>query len=220
MNSHLNTDWISNMNLGKIRDENILTIVIPTAGRETIWRCLDSLKPKNQGGWGIDIVVVVDTLDISEESMMNIIKAVNDNNVQMETRNADIHDWGYPQMEYIYHHREDNGLYIMNIGDDDVMVNGIIPKMVDILANSPLRPYMFQAELHPSPQRAIPHPITLWNDSCRSIIRSRVTGQNLVVPNIPQFMGHMTDDYEFIRQTAEKWDYNVGWIPLITCKCY
>jgi hypothetical protein len=183
---------------------------------------LDSLKPKNQGSWGIDVVVVIDRHSLKRDFSDFALRCAQEYFISIVTTAGDIgySDWGYPQMEYVYKHRDENGLYIMNIGDDDVMIEGIIPKMVEVLANNPLRPYMFQAELHPSSHRGNTETVTIWNDECRSIVRGNVTGQNLVVPNIPQFMGHMTDDYEFIRQTAEKWDYNVGWIPLVTCKCY
>lgn len=208
------------MQLGNIRDMNILTVVIPTAGRDTLERCLESLQPRNQGGWGIDRLVVIDKN--STKDINNVVKLCNKHYVDWITFEHPYSDWGYPGMEYVYKHRQENGLYIMNIGDDDVFVEDTIPQLVNIFASSGalLQPYMVQAELHPSPHRGNQVPVVLWNDSCRSLERGKVTGQNLIVPNIPHLMGNMADDFEFIRQTIKKWDYNVTWVPKVFTRCY
>lgn len=207
------------MRLDGVRDTNLLTIVIPTAGRVTLKRCLDSITPMNQGGYGIDVVVAVDTH--SGRNLGVVERLCEEYFVDYIEVDRPYSDWGYPQMEYIYKNRDENGLYIMNIGDDDIMVHGIIPKMWEILKDAPLLPHMFQAELFPSPNRGIEEGAfdIIWNDRERTVVRGAVTGQNLVVPNIPHLMGNMIDDFEFIRQTLDKWGHSI-WVPLVTCQCY
>lgn len=203
-----------------------LSIVIPTAGRRTLPRCLESIKTIHQGGYGAHVLVVEDTYN-------NLDHVRNPNNfttaeikdlckefmVDYVAYDAGYHDWGYPQLDYGYRNG-DCSAFIMNIGDDDVMVPDVLPKMVDIIQHNGVQPYMFQSILFPSPHRGNRDPVVLWNDESRDIVRKSVTGQNLVVPNIPHLFGQMTDDFVFIKTTIERWHGLVKWIPLPTCWCY
>lgn len=198
-----------------------IAVVIPTRGRSTLVRCLDSLMAKNQNGYGAETIVVYDTHGTSPPNDMNFsdVQALCDKYyVTLIAHDAGYSDWGYPQLEHGYK----NVLwseYIMNIGDDDVMIEGILPKMVDIINRIGISPYMFQAELHPSPHRGNTEPVILWNDSDRSLSRQTITGQNLLVPNVPHMFGQMTDDCEFIQQTIKNWGL-VHWIPIVIARCY
>lgn len=199
-----------------------LTVVIPTKGRPSLRNALDSLQPNNQMECTTDVLVIYDncgTEPLSYLSKKEVSELCKQMNARVLVYDAGFNDWGYPQLEFGY---KNGGCenYIMNIGDDDVMVKGIVPEMMRIIERNGIQPYLFQAELWPSKNRGNTNPVILWNDSDRSIERSKVTGQNLVVPNIPHLFGQMTDDFEFIRTTIERWHGLVQWVPLVTTRCF
>lgn len=200
-------------------------MVIPTKGRKTLLNALESLRPMNQGGYGIRIIVVYDNHgpvpdDYLARDEVSIL--CSEEYVEFTYHDAGYNDWGYPQLEEIYKRSAISSevMFWMNMGDDDQMIGGIIPKIVDIINRYGVQPYMFQAELYPSTHRGNEEPVILWNDEDRSITRKKVTGQNLIVPNIPHLMGNWIDDFEFIKGTIDKWHGLVKWIPIVTCRCY
>lgn len=195
-----------------------LTVVIPTAGRPTLQRCLDSLS-----GQDLDVLVVMDTHDLEHQpenykSPTEVCELATIYGFNYAELDVGYHDWGYPQIDYGYT-CVNTEFYLMNMGDDDVMIRGMGKKILEVLNSNPISPFMFQAVLHPSPHRGNTHPIILWNDHDRSIIRQRVTGQNLIVPKIHQLMGNMVDDFEFIRQTLDKWTTAI-WVPVSIVECF
>lgn len=202
---------------------NELTVVIPTKGRPTIERALESLYRERQKNYFTDVVVVYDSHGSNPNGyyQRNYIEDLcSVANARFLEFDAGYNDWGYPQLEYIYKMGPENGNYLMNIGDDDVMIEGAIPRILDIIDENGIQPYMFQAVLYPSPHRGNTEPVTLWNDSDRSLTRQRITGQNLILPNIPHFMAPMVDDCSFIQQTIDNWRGLVKWVPVEIVSCY
>lgn len=204
-----------------------ITVVVPTAGRPTITRCLDSLQPKNQNGWGMNVVVVYDTNAYNKgeerpEGYFSPREVANHCDKRRQTfykYDAGYSDWGYPQLDYAYRQKAKSH-FIMNIGDDDVLAPNAFDNMMSIIKIHGIKPYMFQATLFPSPHRGNREPVTIWNDSDRSLARQTITGQNLLVPNIPHLFGQMSDDCEFIQSTIENWRGVVQWVPIVTSWCY
>jgi hypothetical protein len=200
-----------------------IAVVIPTQGRPSIIQALESLTSEAQRGYKPTVIVVEDTFGGKPDGYYstNDLRDVCKNYRALHlSYNSGYHDWGYPQLDYAYRYSVGRSEFIMNIGDDDVMVEGAIPDMLQIISHYGMIPYLFQAELHPSPHRGNTVPMPLWNDYDRSITRGKVTGQNFVVPNIPALFGNMVDDFEFIRSTIERWHGTVKWVPLVTCRCY
>lgn len=197
-----------------------LTVVVPTQGRITLDRCLESMSPKNQGGHFIDINVVEDPTGIRSVGNMDTdeIQDMCFGRATYYKYNSIINDYGYPQIWYGYQQAETE--YIMNLGDDDVMIEGVYEKIHEVINSRTMHPLLFQVRLHPSPTRGNRVPVILWNDQDRSITRGKITSQNMLVPNIPQLMGNMWDDYEFIRSTIEKWHGTVTWVPTVIADCY
>jgi hypothetical protein len=136
---------------------------------------------------------------------------------------AGYNDWGYPQLHQAYHFDTETSTFIMNIGDDDVMVKGAVPRIVEIIQKGGAIPYLFQAILHPSEHRGNTEAVLLWNDSDRSIVRQKITGQNFIVPTDhgrPNRLAYMTDDFAFIDQTIKNWNGLVKWVPVPIVSCY
>jgi hypothetical protein len=78
---------------------------------------------------------------------------------------------------------------------------------------------LFRALMHPSVSRPCGDPLLLWGQ--RGLIRrGRVTGQNLIAPNVPAKLGRWIDDYEHLEQTVNLWDGLVEWRDEVIAKCY
>jgi hypothetical protein len=192
-----------------------LTVVIPTQGRETLPTCLASMRPLRQGDVPAQILVVADT---HSPLLMDVQALCQEERVTYLELDAGWHDWGYPQLQYGYDLAL--GDYIMNIGDDDVYEPGafeVIRNAVDELPSA--RPLLFRALMHPSVSRPCGNPLLLWGQ--RGLIRrSRVTGQNLIAPNVPAKLGRWIDDYIHLADTINAWDGLVEWRDEVICKCY
>lgn len=197
-----------------------IAVVIPTKGRDTLERCLESLMPKYHQGYGAEVIVVIDTFQIGNMKLLEIERLCRTYNVIIRQYSSGYHDWGYPQLDYVYKTEPFLSDFVMNIGDDDEIISGAFDKMKTVLDKNGLRPYMFQAILYPSSHRGNTEPVTLWNDENRTIERKFVTGQNLVVPTIPCLMGQWADDFVFIQETIEKWHGEVTWCPIPTVECH
>lgn len=196
---------------------NTLTIVIPTQGRVTLKRCLDSLKKENQGNSKAYAVhVVADTASDLKMDVESLVKSYVDRDIYYSEHNAYTHNWGYPQLQYAYEHVFTN--YVMNIGDDDIMEPNIIPQILKEL-NSGFQPYLFRAIMHPSPNRGNDKPTTLWTEKGR-LERQHVTGQNFICPVVGGKMGFWWDDFSQLEATIRLWDNKVKWIDDIIVQCY
>lgn len=204
------------------------TLVIPTAGRDTLELALQSTLPELQNAPRdyFRVMVAIDTYEMPKPRLNAIEKLCTNYSAEFLHHNAHYHDWGYPQLEAAYRTicLSDPNSFIMNIGDDDMMLPGAFGRILDIVSVSPRRvqPYMFQAILHASPNRGIPagESVILWNDLDRSIVRSKVTGQNLLCPANLERLGSWSDDFNFIKETIDLWNGRVKWVPVTVCECH
>lgn len=200
-----------------------VSLVIPTKGRDTLKRCLESVTVALQGVSRelFDVTVVKDSYEMDDETHKNIEELCDKYKAWVLEFDAKYHDWGYPQLEFFYLNRA-RSTYIWNIGDDDTVPPNTFTRILDILkANGTNHPYMFQAALFSSPHRGIPagEYRIVWDDSDRSITRQKITGQNLLCLNDKYTMGHWVDDFEFMRQTLEQYNH-VQWVPVVIAECY
>lgn len=196
-----------------------ICLVIPTKGRRTLLNCLESTKDIEL----LSVCVAYDGHGETPEGYFTegeVIDLATSYGASFDCVEFRYSDWGYPQIESAYKHMSPEHDYLWNIGDDDVVVPESLEQIFKVLEINTIRPYMVQAQLWPSPNRGNTEPVILWNDEDRSITRSKVTGQNLIVPNIPHLMGNMADDFEFIRSTIEKWQNHVTWLSIVASRCY
>lgn len=194
---------------------NDLTIVIPTQGRSTLPRCLESMRRENQLGYEAEILVVADT---HSPLLMDVNAVAAYYAMTYLEHDGGRHDWGYPQLQYGYDRA--SGDYVMNIGDDDVYEPGAFTVIRQAISEleSP-RPLLFRALMHPSVSRPCGNPLLLWGQ--RGLIqRSRVTGQNLIAPNVPGKLGTWVDDYIHLEQTVTLWDGLVEWRDEVIARCF
>lgn len=190
-----------------------LSIVIPTQGRDTLARCLESMRPSHHGGRRPEILVVADT---HSPLLLDVRAVCHTYGVTYLEHDAGYHDWGYPQLRYGYERA--TGAYILNIGDDDIYVPGAFKAMQAAIEASPPGPVMFRAELHPSPHRGNTAPVLVWSE--RRLEEGIITGQNLATPNVTGKIGGWTNDWKHCLETVALWDGAVTWRDETICRCY
>lgn len=191
----------------------LLTVVIPTQGRSTLPRALKSIR--SQASHEVEILVVADT---HSPLLMDVAALCRDECAIYLEHDAGRHNWGYPQLNYGYERAQ--GAYLLNIGDDDVMVPGAPRAITRAIGDVGSGPILFRAELHPSPNRGDQRvPVVLWSD-VGDLRRGRVTGQNLCTPNDPSRLAQFPDDFTQMVDTIDRWGGLVTWRSEIIVRMY
>lgn len=191
-----------------------LTIVIPTRGRATLERCLESMFPRHHGGYRPEVMVVADT---HSPLLMDVELRARIFGARYVEHDAGRHDWGYPQLQVGY--ALATGSHILNIGDDDVYTEGAFEMIRAAIEASDPGPRLFRAEMHPSPNRGNTEPVLLWAERGR-FERQHITGQNLCTPNATGRLGMWTDDFAHAEMVVAAWGGQVAWRDEIIARCY
>lgn len=191
-----------------------LTVVVPTQGRATLPRLLDSLRPEQQDGYRADVLIVADTHSPPLSDVAGIARQYGARYLEHD---AGKHDQGYPQITLGYERAE--GDYILCIGDDDVYEPGALGTIRRAIAEHGQAPYLFRVEMFPG-QGCSGRSFylgTIWKEP--RLRYGDISTQCAVVPNVPDKMGAWTSDYDFIRQTVDLWGGAV-WRPEVIARCY
>lgn len=192
------------------------TVVVPTLGRETLLKTLDSIP---NIGHDIEVIVVADTFEMHNNNILATKSLAYDYGAKFVEINAGKHDWGSPQLQKGYELA--TGAWVLNCGDDDIyepFAFATISRRLN--KSSEICPRMFRTVLHPSPVRGNEVPVVLWH--IPSLINKNITGQCLVIPNIKDKIGSWNKlvDYGFICETIEKFGGNVVWCEEVISQCY
>lgn len=186
------------------------TVVIPTIGRPTLGRTLDSIPE------GVDVIVVADTFEMDEGTQRMIRCHALAWGARYYAVDAGRHDTGSPQLAEGY--RQAQGNWIMNLGDDDVYEPHAFKTIRRAIVNDvTTRPLMFRTVLHPAPHRGNELPVALW--ATPEITRGRITGQCFLTPNDQSKLGEWVDDVTFMQQTVERFG-SVAWRTEVISQCY
>lgn len=198
----------------------LFTVVIPTIGRPSLPKTLESILA-NRNNYVVDpeIIVVADTFEMGDAVRYHIKGAAQAYGARYLELDAGFHDWGSPQLQLGY--AEAQGEYILNCGDDDIyepLAFETIKRAIDELA-APV-PMMFRTVLHPAPQRGNEVPVVLWHHP--ELVNRNITGQCLVLPNVQEKIGRwdILVDFGFITSTVELWGGQVAWRTEVISQCY
>lgn len=195
----------------------LFTVVIPTIGRPTLARTLDSIDLRM-----CEIIVVADTHGPLQNDVRAWCSAFRDRWLPMNPRvsylelDAGQHDTGSPQLHMGFHRA--SGHFILNCGDDDVYEPDAFSLLVETVSAYGDWPLIFKAELHPAPHRGNREPVVLWDR--QEIAEGHVTGQGFVCPNDPQRMGRWVNDWTFMRETVALHGGRVEWREELIARCY
>lgn len=194
----------------------MFTVVIPTIGRETLGRTVESIRSQSYCA-NAEIIVVMDTHgglpEEVEESVRSTCKASGFWPLSLD---AGAHDIGSPQLHMGF--QRAHGVYVLNCGDDDVYEPGAFQAMASAIERQDVyHPLMFKVELHPAPHRGNREPVVLWDR--QEIAEGRVTGQGFVCPNDPQRMGRWVNDWTFMRETVALHGGRIEWREELIARC-
>lgn len=191
----------------------LFTVVIPTIGRPTLARTLESIRAQSRYS-DAEIIIVADTHGPLQSDVRPLLT---DDRIRYWEWDAGQHDTGSPQLHLGFGLAE--GIYVLNFGDDDVYEPHAFKMIAAIIAEQQHHtPLMFKVELHPNDQRGNRGPVVLWQD--RAIERFGVTGQSFVCPNDPRRMGRWVDDITFMRETVALHGGRIEWREELIARCY
>lgn len=187
----------------------LLTVVIPTIGRDSLPRTLASIPSD------VETIVVADTHEMDVDTLANVRAYTGGRCLELD---AGRHDRGDSQIAYGF--SVARGLWLLNCGDDDVYEPGAFNVMSRAIADQagPQHPLMFKAEMHPNNVRLDRAPVVLW--SHREIKRFKVTGQSFVCPNDPERLGVWETDWHFMATTVANFGGMVDWREELIARCY
>jgi hypothetical protein len=179
-----------------------ITFVIPTAGKMTLGRTLDSLDYP-----GVRTLVVADTHDEADSAYLQISRDWHGNKCSewMEF-DGGVNCWGHPQREAGM--RAATTPWIGFSQDDDVLLPGALADIEHVIANQDVPwPLLFRVDTW---QVGI-----VWRS--KELRPGNIDADCIVVPNEPARLGHwgmeVTGDYAFIRETVALWGGQVDWRP-------
>lgn len=170
---------------------NDLTIVVPTQGRATLPRLLESLKPEHHGGYQAEVFVVGDS---HGGYLSDVPATARQYGCRFEEVDAGCHAFGYPQIQHGYERA--TGDYILCIGDDDVYRPGALNAIRSaIVAHGAWAPHLFRVVMRGG--------AVFWNGA--GFARGSISTQNFCVPNVKEKLGFWWDDFAFMEATVNKW---------------
>ena len=186
-----------------------LSVIIPTAGRASLRRTLESLTDQLKAG---DEVIVVG--DIHDGPIVTTPQIVADAGpaVRYVTHDAGHHCWGHCQLNYGM--MQARGNYLVFNDDDDIATPGALAAIRTAIAAREISgPLLFQFV---TPWRQI-----LWATPMMTL--GAIGGHCLVTPNNPARTGVFGCDYmgdfTMIQDTVSKWGGEVAWIPQVIAQC-
>ena len=184
----------------------LLTVVIPTQGRATLNRALDSIRSQA----GADVVEVLVVADTHSPLLQDVRSLAESHGCRYADLDADCHAFGYPPIQMGYEAAQ--GEYIARIGDDDVYVPGGLAVVLDAIRSlEEPAPLVFCA-------RMLRRGGTVLGD--RGLERGAISTQNLVAPNVPERLGFWWDDFCFIEATINRWGGRAVWREEVVVDCH
>lgn len=120
--------------------------------------------------------------------------------------------YGHPQLNFVLDNNLARGDLLQFIGDDDEMAPGGIALIRKVAAENPGKCLAFLCK------RVDSHKDTLGIK--HSFCEGHITGQQLVVPNIPEKLGRFgpryAGDWDWMRDTVAKFGGDIVWTDEVT----
>lgn len=202
-----------------------LSIIIPTQGRMTLGRALESIRnPSQPTSKDVEIILCADT---HSPLQSNVAQIAYDYHAKYLEFDAGFHGFGHPQAEYAYPKAKGN--YILALGDDDLYLDGALTRIKEFIETTSTFsdiPFisMWQVVMYRSPTRRIRNKWTIWSD--QSLEVGTVTGQNICLPNNPELLAPypatFRGDRDFIVDVIENHGgiENVVWMNEVIAECH
>lgn len=189
--------------------DDSLTIICPTAGRESLRNTLRSYE--YQMGPRDEFIVVGDTTDAPLLGTEAIV-AEFDARFRYVDAQSRFHTWGHAEMNIGLDLARNS--FVMGDDDDDIAPPNALADIRAAIADlTEPRPLLFQFM---APWREL-----VWQRA-GDFAETLVGGHCLVAPNLPgmvgRFTGRYSGDFDWLRDTIERWPngvQDVVWVPKI-----
>lgn len=194
-----------------------LTVIIPTCGRKSLERTLQSIRSQ-KGKLGIpynsdfvEVLVVGDTHQGSfTEPLSRVPFLCQEYDCQYLEYDGGEHMWGHPQRNY--GQSVAKGKWISWLQDDDIYVPGAFAAIIESafapLTQKPFAPRLFRTLTW---QAGV-----VWSEP--ELREGNIDANCIVAPNVPEKLGvwasRYNGDFDFIRDTCSRWDMMV-WEPRV-----
>lgn len=191
----------------------ILSVIIPTCGRSTLERTLQSIQQQIDSlhkffySDRVEVLVIGDTHHNDFELPLSVAPSLCHNyNVTYLEYDGGGHNWGHHQRNYGM--TRARGKWLSFLQDDDALNPGAFEAIFNaidfhwgvILGQT----QTWQVGIVPREKR---------------LYEGNVDANCIIVPNVPERLGvwenRYAGDFSFIRDTCELWDNHIMWLPKV-----
>lgn len=197
----------------------LITVIIPTCGRETLQDTLVSVRSQFDYRYEkyeadrVELLVVADT---HRGTFGNQLKGVpemcKEYYAQYIEHDGGMHCWGHPQRNY--GQSIARGEWIIWIQDDDVYSDCAFRSLLRVAKTSENQSGFWGVILS---QTLTWQAGVVWRE--KELWEGNIDANCIFAPNIPERLGKWTDryngDFDFIRDTCEKWNNKILWFPRV-----
>ena len=191
-------------------DRPLLSVIVPTVGRPSLERTVNSLL--RQGEWlPWEAILVGDThapaggpgtwthqLDRAAD-----LAARYPEHLRYVEHDGGCHAWGHPQRNHGA--TVARGRYLAWLGDDDIYVRWAFKTIAQALRGRRAAGHEWDVFLF---RWVAPWKQVLWH-TAGYLEESHIDAECIVCPNVPEMLGTWTNryqgDYDFIRETVDRW---------------
>lgn len=179
-----------------------LSVIVPTVGRPTLERTLQSIRSQRSAD-DVEIIIVGDAHKGTWREQLGSMPllAARYDAVYVE-HDGGSHCWGHPQRQYGAELAD--GEWLAWLQDDDVYAHGAFDA-IEAGTRGQDVPVLFRA--------AVPAGIIVWMR--QEIAENNIDANCIVTPNRPAQIGRWGSryqgDFDFVRSTAELYDGRVAW---------
>lgn len=181
-----------------------LSVIIPTIGRPTLERTLQSIRSQRSAD-DVEILIVGDSHNgtwAKQLADLSLMAARSD--ALYVDHDGGQHCWGHPQRQYGAELAD--GEWLAFLQDDDVYAHGAFDAIeAGTRGQDALCPVLFRA--------TVPAGIVVWMEPV--IRENNIDANCIVTPNRPKQIGRWghryAGDFDFVQSTAELYDGQVAW---------
>jgi Glycosyl transferase family 2 len=191
-----------------------LSVIIPTVGRPTLRRTIDSLLLQVvPGPFAWEGLLVGDTYDHTWDEGLPLARvlAAEHPRLRYVEHDGGVHAWGHPQRNYGA--TVARGRHLAWLGDDDLYLPGAFAAIAGAIARQ-REPGVFLFRWISPWKHVLWHTAGFLGDE-----PGHIDAECIVCPNVPDRLGTWRNryqgDYDFIRETIGNWGglERVAWCP-------
>lgn len=204
--SHGPAIWVSDLRQAR-RSFPLLSVVIPTIGRDGLARALASVE--RQPGYRPDLVEVIVVGDTLDGPLPLVAQTVRDRGHRWIGHNGGVHCFGQPQRQAGM--EAARGRWIAFLADDDIWSARALETILRAIRSPELPCSLPLVARVITPWRAI-----VWAE--QALRQANVDANGIIVPNEPERLGRWSTryegDFDMLSETASNYG-GVAWVEAV-----